>query len=131
MCPAGIDSAILDVDVRRDGAHYVVSLEGELDLSSAPLLEARLAELEGLVSCVVDLHGLGFIDLLLGSCIPTHMTDTLEQTPALLFLGSLWLAIFFGFNGVSKEKPALFLDPLASHFRGGESDLRRSTGGHG
>ena len=61
MCPAGIDSAILGVDVRRHGAHYVVSLVGELDLSSAPLL-ARLAELEGLVSCVVDLHGLGFID---------------------------------------------------------------------
>jgi anti-anti-sigma factor len=62
MCPAGIDSALLQVDVRRHGAHYVLSLEGELDLSSAPVFEARVAELEALVSCVVDLHGLDFID---------------------------------------------------------------------
>jgi anti-anti-sigma factor len=62
MYPAGIDSAILGVDVRRHGAHYVLSLDGELDLSSAPLLEAQLVELEGLVSCVVDLHRLDFLD---------------------------------------------------------------------
>jgi anti-anti-sigma factor len=62
MCPAGIHSVILDVGVRRHGAHYVLSLAGELDLSSAPLLEAQVAELEGLGSCVVDLHRLDFID---------------------------------------------------------------------
>jgi stage II sporulation protein AA (anti-sigma F factor antagonist) len=62
MCPAGIDSAILHVDARRHGVHYVLHLEGELDLSSAPVLEAHIAELEGLVSCVVDLHGLDFLD---------------------------------------------------------------------
>ena len=62
MCPAGIDTAIFHVDVRRHGAHHLLSLEGDLDLSSAPVLEAQLAELEGLVSCVVDLHGLDFID---------------------------------------------------------------------
>lgn len=62
MSPASTDIAVLDVDVRRHGAHYLLSLEGELDLSTAPLLEAQLAELEGLVSCVVDLHGLDFID---------------------------------------------------------------------
>jgi anti-anti-sigma factor len=62
MCPAGIESALLQVDVRRHGAHHVLHLVGELDLSSAPLLEAQVAELEGLVSCVVDLHGLDLLD---------------------------------------------------------------------
>ena len=65
-------------------------------------------------------------------CSDPVYRPTLEQTPPLLFLGSLWLAIFFGFNGVSKEKPALFLDPLASHFRREVSQIfARSTGGHG
>jgi anti-anti-sigma factor len=63
MCPAGIDVAILDVDVRRHGAHYLLHLAGELDLSSAPLLEARVAEFDEYpVSCVVDLHDLDFLD---------------------------------------------------------------------
>ena len=62
MCPAGIDTAIFHVDVRRHGAHHLLSLEGDLDLSSAPMLEAQVVELEGLVSCVVDLRRLDFID---------------------------------------------------------------------
>jgi anti-anti-sigma factor len=75
MCPAGIDMAILDVDVRRHGAHYLLHLAGELDLSSAPLLEARIVELEYLVSCVVDLHDLDFLD-----CAGARALVKLSQT---------------------------------------------------
>jgi anti-sigma B factor antagonist len=52
-----ISGALVDGDVR-------VSLQGELDLASAPRLEERLASIEEqeLSRMVIDLGGLAFID---------------------------------------------------------------------
>lgn len=56
---------LLSLRTRRDGGGAVVAVQGELDLSTGPLLERALAELVGDPSCdaiVVDLGGLSFMD---------------------------------------------------------------------
>lgn len=85
MSPASIESRLLQVDVRRHGAHHVVSLQGDLDLSSAPLLEARVADLEGLVSCVIDLHDLEFLDCA-GHRALVHLSEELTARGGRLVL---------------------------------------------
>ena len=52
------------VDVRRESTRAVVRPHGELDLATAPELEARLTDLrgEGFDDLVLDLRGLSFLD---------------------------------------------------------------------
>ena len=54
----------MNIDERRHGATEVLILDGELDLRSAPLLRARLAEAveRGDRDVTVDLSAVGFID---------------------------------------------------------------------
>lgn len=54
----------LEVVVQRDDARAVVHVHGELDLSTAPDLRDRLAELiaEGVLDVTVDMAALDFID---------------------------------------------------------------------
>jgi anti-sigma B factor antagonist len=54
----------LVIDVRREADRVVVSLEGELDLANAPLLQAAIdgASLEDDAMLVLDLQRLQFMD---------------------------------------------------------------------
>lgn len=53
---------LLKVDVATQGDRTVVSATGEIDLSTAPMLEARLDELAEGDAMVLDLTGVTFID---------------------------------------------------------------------
>jgi anti-anti-sigma factor len=61
-----LDLGILTIRSRRDGAAHVLTIAGELDVASAPGVEAELRCIEGattlLTSIVIDLRGLTFID---------------------------------------------------------------------
>jgi len=52
------------IDVRQDKGRAVLSLRGELDLASAPLLQAELdsSQIESASMLVLDLEELTFID---------------------------------------------------------------------
>jgi anti-sigma B factor antagonist len=54
----------LGVHDRVDGDRHEIGLTGELDIASAPLLEAKVADLcaEGAKAVAIDLSGLTFID---------------------------------------------------------------------
>lgn len=54
----------LQVDVRQEPDRVVVGLVGELDMASAPLLQAAIEseELNSTLPLVLDLRGLQFID---------------------------------------------------------------------
>ncbi len=54
----------LSIDVSREGERVVLSLDGELDLASVPLLESAVenATLDGPATIVLDLRKLEFID---------------------------------------------------------------------
>ena len=54
----------LSIDSQRDGDVVLISLQGELDLASAPDLERELHEAEaaGPRRVTIDLSGLGFMD---------------------------------------------------------------------
>jgi anti-anti-sigma factor len=53
----------LDVDVRGHGTTVVLALAGELDLASAPDLEAAVREREETAETILlDLRGLSFMD---------------------------------------------------------------------
>lgn len=61
---AGSDR-ILSIETERDGDTAVVTVAGELDMSSAPRLESTLSELAGdaeVRRVVIDLSGTGFVD---------------------------------------------------------------------
>jgi anti-anti-sigma factor len=61
-----LDLGTLTIRSRRDGAAHVLTIAGELDVASAPGVEAELRCIERatalLTSIVVDLRGLTFID---------------------------------------------------------------------
>jgi anti-sigma B factor antagonist len=54
----------LSIDVSREGERVVLSLNGELDLASVPLLESEVenATLDSPATIVLDLRKLEFID---------------------------------------------------------------------
>ncbi len=54
----------LSIDVSREGERVVLSLDGELDLASVPLLESEVenATLDSPATIVLDLRKLEFID---------------------------------------------------------------------
>jgi len=54
----------LDIKVDRDGTNCVVTLEGEIDVYTAPRLKDALVEAieGGCVDVIVDLEGVAFID---------------------------------------------------------------------
>jgi anti-anti-sigma factor len=52
----------LDLEERSDGAVHTLVLAGELDMSSGPALQERLARARDGASIVLDLAGLAFID---------------------------------------------------------------------
>jgi anti-sigma B factor antagonist len=52
----------LAVDVERSDRRATVSLQGELDLETAPQFRERLAEAEGADTVVVDLRDVTFMD---------------------------------------------------------------------
>ena len=59
-----ISAELLSLTSRRDGREAVVAVRGELDLATAPLLEATLAKLVDDQTCssiVIDLHDLDFM----------------------------------------------------------------------
>lgn len=60
------DRGTLTIRSEREGGAHVLALEGELDLASAPEVEAELKRIEGatagLAAIVIDLRGLSFID---------------------------------------------------------------------
>ncbi|MGH8980571.1 MAG: STAS domain-containing protein [Acidimicrobiales bacterium] len=58
---AGDGSGHLHLDVRRDGASYVVRLSGELDIVDADRLHAALHAI-GAAAVVADLSNLKFLD---------------------------------------------------------------------
>jgi anti-sigma B factor antagonist len=54
----------LDLNVRKEGAHTVVEIGGEIDVYTAPRLREKLIELvsEGSYHLVVDLERVDFLD---------------------------------------------------------------------
>jgi anti-sigma B factor antagonist len=60
----GVPTVELRLDSRDEGDWTVLAVVGEVDLSSAPLLRARIEELVhlGAQRVVVDLQGVGFMD---------------------------------------------------------------------
>jgi anti-sigma B factor antagonist len=50
------------VQVDRSGGRVTVRLEGELDLATAPLLEAEVERIDGAAPVVFDLRELTFLD---------------------------------------------------------------------
>jgi anti-sigma B factor antagonist len=54
----------LQIDLRQDSDRIVVTLEGELDMANAPLLQNAIesAELTAAKTVVLDLQGLTFLD---------------------------------------------------------------------
>lgn len=53
---------MLNIDKNSDGNTLVVSLEGRLDTTTAPLLEAELkSSLEGVTSLILDMNKLDYI----------------------------------------------------------------------
>jgi anti-sigma B factor antagonist len=54
----------LTIDVKKDGSACVLTVRGEVDVYTSPLLKSHLAEAidEGCLDIVVDLDGVGFID---------------------------------------------------------------------
>ena len=54
----------LGIRTDQDGAACTVTLDGEVDVYTAPQLKERLVQLidDGCVNVVVDLRGVGFID---------------------------------------------------------------------
>lgn len=54
----------LEVSAERDGAFCIVSVAGDLDLYTSPVLKDRLVELveDGRPDVVIDLSGVGFVD---------------------------------------------------------------------
>jgi anti-sigma B factor antagonist len=57
-------SSVLSIHNSREGDRHTLSLTGELDLASAPVLEAKAKQLltEGACELVLDLSRLEFID---------------------------------------------------------------------
>lgn len=53
---------LLKVDVATQGERTVISATGEIDLSTAPMLETLLDEMSGVDGMVLDLSGVTFID---------------------------------------------------------------------
>lgn len=51
-----------EVDVREEARGTVVTVSGELDVASSPILEQQLAGLQAAATVIVDLRGLTFID---------------------------------------------------------------------
>jgi anti-anti-sigma factor len=61
--PGGVDAPALGCTCSTDGTAVVLALEGEVDISTADLLEAWLiAAAESGLTVVVDLAGVGFLD---------------------------------------------------------------------
>jgi anti-sigma B factor antagonist len=50
------------VSARREGPHVTVTVTGELDLHSSPVLTDRLAELSDVTEIELDAGGVSFID---------------------------------------------------------------------
>jgi anti-sigma B factor antagonist len=59
-----IPPGTLSISVHLDGDRHVIEPTGELDIASAPVLEATVADLcaSGAKTVVIDLSGLTFID---------------------------------------------------------------------
>jgi anti-anti-sigma factor len=64
MGKAAGDGAPLLVDLRTDEAAVVIRLTGQLDLSTARVVDSQIGRLDGLLSrpVVLDLQGLEFLD---------------------------------------------------------------------
>ncbi|MGZ4173262.1 MAG: STAS domain-containing protein [Solirubrobacteraceae bacterium] len=52
----------MNVTTRHEASRLVLSLQGELDLSTAPLLEQGLQDVDSVSGITVDLSGLEFMD---------------------------------------------------------------------
>ncbi len=54
----------LGLDVRKEGSHAVVDVDGEIDVYTAPKLREKLIELvsDGTYDVVVNLEGVDFLD---------------------------------------------------------------------
>lgn len=55
-------SELMTLDVSAESGRNVMRVKGEIDLSTAPVLEARLDELEDAGTVVLDLSDVTFID---------------------------------------------------------------------
>ena len=62
------------IEAAASGHHVVLSVRGDVDLATAPVLRHRLAEaLTGVTAVVVDLQGVGFMDSTgLGVLVSAH-----------------------------------------------------------
>jgi stage II sporulation protein AA (anti-sigma F factor antagonist) len=62
--PALAGSERMAIEARTDGATHTIVLKGELDISSAPLLEATLSEIcaAGPLEIVIDMSEVEFVD---------------------------------------------------------------------
>lgn len=54
----------LQIDLRHESDRIIVTLEGELDMANAPLLQGAIEspEMDGTKTVVLDLQGLTFLD---------------------------------------------------------------------
>jgi anti-sigma B factor antagonist len=52
----------LDIEVSGDGPVTTVAVSGEIDITTAPQLEAAVAELQPAERLVLDLRGVSFMD---------------------------------------------------------------------
>lgn len=51
----------MTIDKKIEGENLLISLEGRLDTTTAPQLEAELKSLEGITSLVIDMASLEYI----------------------------------------------------------------------
>ena len=68
-------SPTFDVDVSRDGTFDVVTVRGEIDLVTAPLLKDAFAGLGSRI--IVDLRAVGFMDSS-GLAVLLHQKDEMD-----------------------------------------------------
>lgn len=75
---------MLNVRITQGPPHVILALEGELDLTTSPILQAAVEKIEQdrVVSITFSLNGLEFIDSTgIGQLIGYYRSFALHQTP--------------------------------------------------
>ena len=101
-------SADLNVATRTEGYAAVVVAQGEIDLSTIPLLTQKLDDLiaEGQVDLIIDMAGVDFIDSTgLGVLVRTHHHAKEHGQEFALVKGAGQVERLLGLTGLSEQLP--------------------------
>lgn len=112
--PAGrLDSAPVaipsfELDVARDGDQAVIAPAGELDIATAPRLEAAIEEATGagVTALVLDLRGLTFMDSTgLRALVQTHQRSQSDGFELSIWRGPRQIDRLFAVSGLEELLP--------------------------